>query len=398
MYCLIALALALTYSTPMMMIGQYFEKRRVLASGIALAGASVGNFVYPSVYRYLFDNMDFRHAMVILGGIMLNACWCGALLRPVSFYRRSQTTLKPTVKIHNFIYKPLNGCDDAQGSDIVRTQSLEHIRPSPGEKMRPRAETIDGANPAFKPKWKTASPEIRVGSINEIAYLSRMDIAEGEAVEEQQANTAGERQTKSCLQVLKRLWYLPTPTGQRRPVIDFSLMVDPYFLGLFVSVFCASSSYLIGMLAVVAHVDDLGYSKHQGAMTVSFMGAADLFGRVGLMAILETKQLRQHKTMAYGVYMMTASVFMLLIAFNGSYIYISVMAGGFRFFCGTMYPLMPILLIETLGQAKLPNTFGLIIFAQALSAIICISAGILICEIKTFILLDLKYELILPFS
>lgn len=48
--------------------------------------------------------------------------------------------------------------------------------------------------------------------------------------------------------------------------------------------------------------------------------------------------------------------------------YVLVMASLFGFFGGTFIPLIPVLIVEGMGQAMLPNAYGLILFGQGVAS------------------------------
>ena len=62
----------------------YFEKRLSIAAGIAASGVGMGNFLYPAVIRFLINKYDWRSSLLIVGGISLNICLCGALIKPIN--------------------------------------------------------------------------------------------------------------------------------------------------------------------------------------------------------------------------------------------------------------------------------------------------------------------------
>ena len=67
-------------------MGQYFQKRRAVANGIALSGVGTGTLVFPPIFRLLLDTYGLRGALLVMAGISLNVCVAGALLRPISAY------------------------------------------------------------------------------------------------------------------------------------------------------------------------------------------------------------------------------------------------------------------------------------------------------------------------
>ncbi|XP_007897590.2 monocarboxylate transporter 1 [Callorhinchus milii] len=78
------LGLAFNLQPALTMIGKYFYKRRPLANGLAMAGSPVVLSTLAPLNQYLFDNFSWRGSFLILGGILLNCCVAGSLMRPVS--------------------------------------------------------------------------------------------------------------------------------------------------------------------------------------------------------------------------------------------------------------------------------------------------------------------------
>uniref|UniRef100_W5M2U0 Si:dkey-246g23.4 n=1 Tax=Lepisosteus oculatus TaxID=7918 RepID=W5M2U0_LEPOC len=74
---------ALTWTPTVTMLGRYFERRRPMANGLASAGECVVTFLISPLFQFLVDCYTWRGAILILGGIELNLCVCGALLRPI---------------------------------------------------------------------------------------------------------------------------------------------------------------------------------------------------------------------------------------------------------------------------------------------------------------------------
>ncbi|XP_035694194.1 monocarboxylate transporter 13-like [Branchiostoma floridae] len=75
--------LCLVYSPSLAMIGRYFDKRHATANGIAVCGSGVGIFALPPLFQFLIDEFGWRGALLIVGGLLLNSCVCGALMKPI---------------------------------------------------------------------------------------------------------------------------------------------------------------------------------------------------------------------------------------------------------------------------------------------------------------------------
>ncbi|EAT33471.1 AAEL014258-PA [Aedes aegypti] len=71
-------------TTPgIVIVSQYFEKRRALANGITISGTAAGSFIFPMLIERLIQLFGFHGTILILGGCMLHVCVSGALYRPV---------------------------------------------------------------------------------------------------------------------------------------------------------------------------------------------------------------------------------------------------------------------------------------------------------------------------
>ncbi|XP_049621986.1 monocarboxylate transporter 1-like [Suncus etruscus] len=77
------LGLAFNLNPSLTMIGKYFYKKRPLASGLVMAGSPVFLSTLAPLNQVLFDIFGWRGSFLILGGLLLNCCVAGALMRPI---------------------------------------------------------------------------------------------------------------------------------------------------------------------------------------------------------------------------------------------------------------------------------------------------------------------------
>lgn len=75
------LGMGLLYVTAVVSIAYWFEKRRNLAVGLGSCGVGFGTFFYSPLTTYLLDEFQWRGALLILAGTVLNVCVCGAVMR-----------------------------------------------------------------------------------------------------------------------------------------------------------------------------------------------------------------------------------------------------------------------------------------------------------------------------
>ena len=71
------------YLPSIVMVGYYFDKKRALATGIAVCGSGIGTFVFAPLGSFLVQEYGWKGANIILGAIILNGIVFGAVYRPL---------------------------------------------------------------------------------------------------------------------------------------------------------------------------------------------------------------------------------------------------------------------------------------------------------------------------
>ncbi|KAM3859987.1 monocarboxylate transporter 4-like [Diretmus argenteus] len=77
------LGLALNFQPSLIMLNRYFNEKRPLANGLAAAGSPVALCCLSPLGQVLQFHYGWRGGFLILGGLLLNCCACGALMRPL---------------------------------------------------------------------------------------------------------------------------------------------------------------------------------------------------------------------------------------------------------------------------------------------------------------------------
>ncbi|XP_061077732.1 monocarboxylate transporter 3 [Conger conger] len=80
---LTGMGLALNFQPSLIMLGRYFDRRRPLANGLAAAGSPVFLSILSPLGQLLLDHYGWRGGFLITGGLLLNCCTCGAVMRPL---------------------------------------------------------------------------------------------------------------------------------------------------------------------------------------------------------------------------------------------------------------------------------------------------------------------------
>ena len=104
--------MGLVYLSSAVAIGNYFDKRRILAHGIAVCGSGAGLVLGPLLVDWLLREFEWPSAQLILAALALHTLPAGALYRPlesrVVLVRREQPP------------------DDALAAAVAETASLDN--------------------------------------------------------------------------------------------------------------------------------------------------------------------------------------------------------------------------------------------------------------------------------
>ncbi|XP_033726566.1 LOW QUALITY PROTEIN: monocarboxylate transporter 12-B-like [Pecten maximus] len=73
----------LVYTPSVVIVGHYFNKRRALATGIAVCGSGIGGFVFAPLSVLLIETYAWKGALWILSAIVLNGVIFAAFYRPL---------------------------------------------------------------------------------------------------------------------------------------------------------------------------------------------------------------------------------------------------------------------------------------------------------------------------
>ncbi|KAG9264347.1 monocarboxylate transporter 6-like [Astyanax mexicanus] len=79
----------LCFQPSVTMVGHYFVRRRAFANALSSTGTALGLSTLPLLANFLLGRFGWRGSFLVLGGVLLNCCVCGAVMRPLA------TTPKP---------------------------------------------------------------------------------------------------------------------------------------------------------------------------------------------------------------------------------------------------------------------------------------------------------------
>ncbi|XP_038069856.1 uncharacterized protein LOC119739095 [Patiria miniata] len=95
----LAMGSSMSFVAPVHALGLYFEKRFAFAVGLASAGFSAGQLVFPPLVSYLIDIYGWEGSLLVTAAINLHILAAGAVMRPT--VRKSRKKKRRHVEVQN---------------------------------------------------------------------------------------------------------------------------------------------------------------------------------------------------------------------------------------------------------------------------------------------------------
>uniref|UniRef100_A0A665WFQ0 Monocarboxylate transporter 13 n=1 Tax=Echeneis naucrates TaxID=173247 RepID=A0A665WFQ0_ECHNA len=82
------------------MVSHYFVRWRPIAYAIASSGECVFAMMFSPFFQWLIETYSWQGALLIIGGLQLNLCVCGALMRPLETNQHSVQKAKDHLEVN----------------------------------------------------------------------------------------------------------------------------------------------------------------------------------------------------------------------------------------------------------------------------------------------------------
>nr|XP_009504464.1 PREDICTED: monocarboxylate transporter 14 isoform X2 [Phalacrocorax carbo] len=307
----------MVYLPAVVMVGQYFQKRRALAQGLSTTGTGFGAFLMTALLKYLCTEFGWRNAMFIQGAISLNLCVCGALMRPLS---------------PKDVAKALSHSAETIKSNGVLSEEPEKKEEATNEEM------LDSV------------PHVEIGGKSRSGR-----------------NMYGLRILKSVSQL--------TVTVRKGFAIWYSsyfgaasLFTNRVFVAFIIWALFAYSSFVIPFIHLPEIVKQYNLSGQNNIFPLtSIIAIVHIFGKVILGIISDLPCIS-----TWNVFLManfTLVTCILTLPLMQTYISLAVVCALIGFSSG-YFSLMPVVTEDLVGTKHLANAYGIIICANGISALL----------------------------
>nr|XP_008104433.1 PREDICTED: monocarboxylate transporter 14 [Anolis carolinensis]XP_016847569.1 PREDICTED: monocarboxylate transporter 14 [Anolis carolinensis]XP_016847570.1 PREDICTED: monocarboxylate transporter 14 [Anolis carolinensis]XP_016847571.1 PREDICTED: monocarboxylate transporter 14 [Anolis carolinensis] len=324
----------MVYLPAVVMVGEYFQKRRALAQGLSTTGTGFGTFLMTFLLKYLCMEFGWRNAMFIQGAICLNLCVCGALMRPI--YYKEEATQNSGER---------NNC-----------QSKSHAKA-----LSCSAETLTSNGIFREDEKETNEGQSEVEKLGNLPALENKDVA-------------GHGKNIYALCILKTVSQLMV-TIQK----GFGLWYSSYFgaASLFTNrrfaafVFWALFAYSTFVIPFI-HLPEIVKQYHLSAQNdifplTSMIAIVHIFGKVILGIISDSTCISAWNVFMIANFTLVACIFILPLMHT--YAGLAVVCALIGFSSG-YFSLMPVVTEDLVGIKHLANAYGIIICANGISALL----------------------------
>ncbi|ELT97796.1 hypothetical protein CAPTEDRAFT_210198 [Capitella teleta] len=321
------------FGPAMVTVGQYFEKRRSLANGLAVAGGSVGQLVLPLFLSYILNEYGYEGAMLIYAGVCLNVIPGVMLLRPPSFYNRGKKAVQ-------------------QRRELAAKEAEEKKLQNNNLASISEKDLEDGESHADKRAMYGSTKSLDHAPMQE-PTVDEDDIA---SVTDGETQTPVQRPSigQICCIILQKLF-------------SKELLTNLSFLAISMGVALGHGGYLDILFLVPAYCIELFDSKTIGPMILSVMGIADLGGRIfgGWFSDLGLVS----RTSIVGFSFVMSGTLSLLLPFFPSFGVLMAYSVVFGLMGGTYMALLAVIVVDLFGLPMLATSMGLSTMIMGLSMI-----------------------------
>lgn len=312
------IAYGFSYGPALVVLGRYFDKKRGIASSLGNMGVSVGSLVFPPVIRLLLDSYGLRGALAVIGGILLNLCVAGALMRPVTFYQDKTDKIDHGQKVW------------ATNSDVYDSNKVKI--PSNDEKEN----HIIKADP--------------INYYNLSNVVKNSDIIQTSSTQKQKLQGLDKR-----IQTTKHLC---------KKVVHFKVLKNALFRMWIPVCFLGIIGCVQIVIFIPPHAKDLQISDSDITLLVIIVGASNFISKILLAYFIYINLMPKHILIALSL--IITGISCMFISFYTNFVTMTILSVIFGVFGSVYFGLFPAVLVDFVGLEHLSGAMAINMLMQGL--------------------------------
>ncbi|XP_062570450.1 monocarboxylate transporter 14-like [Saccostrea cucullata] len=402
------LGFGMIYLPAIVIVGYYFEKKRAIATGIAVCGSGVGTFIFAPANAMMLQVYDWRNLVMIQAGIVLNACVFGMLMRPLEPTKKMKQSLRK-IQIENARKKALgqrkrNAHSDSSVPAADTFTNLKEVK-NRKEKEETKTKTSFNENSSgilsdlkvreIHPKIENGYAKTQDGTYRSAPRLHsthhveksdysrpmyRQDIFySGSIYNIPQFKTSGSdvRDYITSTTIIPDIsstscWdnctCLPlSVVDTLKDMMDLSLLKDFSFVMICVGNILAMTGFYVPFTYVVDHALILGIPQTDAAFLLSIIGITNTVGRILSGLLVDIFKL--DALVINNVALVLSAVLLFVEPLCHTYELLCAFAAVYGLCVAAYISLTSIIICDLLGLRKLTNAFGLLTLARGVAGV-----------------------------
>lgn len=380
----------LVYVPSVIAVGFYFEKKRALATGIAVCGSGIGTFVIAPLTSWLLEEYGWKGTILIHAGMILNCAVFGAMFRPLEAKKTSSnraavamddicemaavTPLMVRVRRDEDVVKNGNGAS-VNGNSINRSSEhrsstsslgavkLVGIKPKRSDSSSSEQRKMDTEELL---EQNTKAVIVRTSSKQSVHSNKNMsmDIPMTRLDKQNDVDHQKHHSTNGHADV-KEEEVEPEKTGLAS-IIDLTLFKSMTFNVICLSGFITFLGFFVPFMFLAARAVDTGVDKESASFLLSIIGVTNTVGRVACGALSDHPKV--NVLFVNNFALTVGGLVTMLTPLFPSYNMLMVYSAIFGLAIACFASLRSIMVIEFLGLENLTNAFGLTLLFTGISA------------------------------
>ncbi|KAL3871119.1 hypothetical protein ACJMK2_039138 [Sinanodonta woodiana] len=333
---------SLIYSPSLIIVSQYFNKKRGLAIGLSSAGFGLDTLFMPPLFGILFDRYGFQWTCLILSGISLTSVIAAFLFSPVV----------PVGSIKSQTRKEQNICNINAEQELFFQTDTTELHANSAKQEQTCITTMPAENE------------------NDIPVIGR----NGENVKPNKANVLNIRQTlrmKKVIQIGKTFFAIKNlETHKKKPLLELSLLTNVTFLSLCIAMSLFTMAFHIAFVFLPPLIKDRGMTELDAAYIVTITGIMDVVGKILAGFILDLNSIKKYRLLIYNGIMIVVGTVSLLIPSVSTFTGFALLCAFYGLMLGAYISQKSIVIIDIPGVEKLTSSLGLLLWFQGAGTLV----------------------------
>uniref|UniRef100_A0A914ZSZ6 Major facilitator superfamily (MFS) profile domain-containing protein n=1 Tax=Parascaris univalens TaxID=6257 RepID=A0A914ZSZ6_PARUN len=401
--CVMGIGFGLMYCPAIVIVTMYFEKKRALATGMAVCGAGIGTVLFAPVSETLVRLFSWRFVFLVYTGFVLLCVGCGAVFRPLQF-----VPVDDEAKEGDDGEKKKEGIDEKKEDELLgngnairqNKQAVEKKLLLNGEMRTAWSVTgVDRAgrtnSPIFRKRlnslgtpsasaisestgYITVKDVFYSGSVTAIPhfvenrdkYRSLTSLSRSRDKKNRSLEAVDEEGPQNEANRMREIWRTLVK------MTDLTLLLDPIFLLFAISNLLTSVAFNSPLVFLPVHAERLGCTPIQAARVISIFGIFNTVGRI-LFGLVSDRQFptkygkdtARNRLWIYNISLSICGILTMLVFVCKDFFALAAYSGLFGLTLSSYVCLTSVLLVDLLGLERLTNAFGLLLLFQGIGTI-----------------------------